>query len=328
MHKFLDRASTAYYEGYPIISDEEFDLLAEKHKYKTVGYTVTDAVPHAYQMYSLQKCFDLDNAPLDVDKCVCTPKLDGAAVSILYVDGSLQLALTRGDGKQGKDITDKMRCIVPTEIEEKSLVQITGEVVAPKHITNARNFASGALGLKDIEEFKDRPVSFVAYDATPRLDRAVTYLCVLKTLHRLGFNTVLPQSQPEALQIAAKRLVAEQSFDLSIYPTDGYVYRLNDNEEFLELGYTSHHPRGAFALKEIKEGVITTLLDVIWQLGKSGVVSPVAVLKPVDIGGANVARATLHNIQYIRDLDLEIGCQVEVIRSGDIIPRVLRRVEK
>ena len=299
MHKFLDRASTAYYEGYPIISDEEFDLLAEKHKYKTVGYTVTDAVPHAYQMYSLQKCFDLDNAPLDVDKCVCTPKLDGAAVSILYVDGSLQLALTRGDGKQGKDITDKMRCIVPTEIEEKSLVQITGEVVAPKHITNARNFASGALGLKDIEEFKDRPVSFVAYDATPRLDRAVTYLCVLKTLHRLGFNTVLPQSQPEALQIAAKRLVAEQSFDLSIYPTDGYVYRLNDNEEFLELGYTSHHPRGAFALKEIKEGVITTLLDVIWQLGKSGVVSPVAVLKPVDIGGANVARATLHNLSLI-----------------------------
>ena len=81
-------------------------------------------------------------------------------------------------------------------------------------------------------------------------------------------------------------------------------------------------------MKEIKEGVITTLLDVIWQLGKSGVVSPVAVLKPVDIGGANVARATLHNIQYIRDLDLEIGCEVEVIRSGDIIPRVLRRVEK
>ena len=71
MHKFLDRASTAYYEGSPIIPDEEFDLLAEKHKYKTVGYTVTDAVSHAYQMYSLQKCFDLDNAPLDVDKCVC-----------------------------------------------------------------------------------------------------------------------------------------------------------------------------------------------------------------------------------------------------------------
>ena len=330
MHEFLDKASVMYYEGYPIISDEEFDLLAEKHKYKTVGYTVTDAVPHAYQMYSLQKCFDLEDAPLDIDKCICTPKLDGAAVSLLYAAGSLVLALTRGDGKQGKDITDKMSWLVPTDISNApGLVQITGEVVAPKHITNARNFAAGALGLKDIEEFKTRPLAFVAYDATPRLDRAVTYLCVLKTLHRSGFNTVLPKQQPGTLRLIAQQSITNDSFfNIENYPTDGFVYRLNDNEEFLSLGHTSHHPRGAFALKEIKEGVITTLLDVVWQLGKSGVVSPVAVLEPVDIDGANVSRATLHNIQYIRDLDLEIGCQVEVIRSGDIIPRVLRRVEK
>ena len=330
MHEFLDKASVMYYEGCPIISDAEFDLLAEKHNYKTVGYKVTDAVPHAYQMYSLQKCFDLDDAPLDVDKCICTPKLDGAAVSLLYAAGSLVLALTRGDGKQGKDITDKMRWLVPTDISNApGLVQITGEVVAPKHITNARNFAAGALGLKDIEEFKTRPLAFVAYDATPRLDRAVTYLCVLKTLHRSGFNTVLPKKQPGTLRLIAQQSITNDSFfNIENYPTDGFVYRLNDNEEFLSLGHTSHHPRGAFALKEIKEGVITTLLDVVWQLGKSGVVSPVAVLEPVDIDGANVSRATLHNIQYIRDLDLEIGCQVEVIRSGDIIPRVLRRVEK
>tara|TARA_X000001382_G_scaffold78505_2_gene55053 strand:- start:786 stop:1775 length:990 start_codon:yes stop_codon:yes gene_type:complete len=329
MHEFLDKASVSYYEGYPIISDEEFDLLAEKHNYNTVGYTVTDAVPHAYQMYSLQKCFNLDDAPLDVDKCICTPKLDGAAVSLLYAAGTLVLALTRGDGKQGRDITDKMRWLVPTHISNKSgLIQITGEVVAPKEITNARNYAAGSLGLKDVDEFSARPLAFVAYDATPRLDHAVTYLCVLKTLHRLGFNTVLPQTTPDALQIVTKRLVEEQSFDLSIYPTDGYVYRLNDNEEFLELGHTAHHPRGAFALKEIKEGVVTKLLKVEWQLGKSGVVSPVGVLESVVIDGANVSRATLHNIQYIRDLNLEIGCQVEVIRSGDIIPRVLRRVEK
>lgn len=330
MHEFLDKASVMYYEGYPIISDAEFDLLAEKHNYKTVGYKVTDAVPHAYQMYSLQKCFDLDDAPLDVDKCICTPKLDGAAVSLLYAAGSLVLALTRGDGKQGKDITDKMRWLVPTEIDNApGLVQITGEVVAPKSIPNARNYAAGSLGLKDVDEFSARPLAFVAYDATPRLDHAVTYLCVLKTLHRLGFNTVLPKEQPGTLRlIAQQRLVNDKFFDLGLYPTDGYVYRLNDNEEFLELGCTAHHPRGAFALKEVKEGVITTLLDVVWQLGKSGVVSPVGVLEPVVIDGANVSRATLHNIQYIRDLDLEIGCQVEVIRSGDIIPRVLRRVEK
>jgi DNA ligase (NAD+) len=105
------------------------------------------------------------------------------------------------------------------------------------------------------------------------------------------------------------------------------VYRLRDNFKFKEMGHTSNHPRGAFALKEQKQGVETTLKDVVWQLGKSGVVSPVAILDPVEIGGATVSRATLHNIEYIRDLDLEIGCRVEVIRSGEIIPRIVRRVD-
>jgi DNA ligase (NAD+) len=93
------------------------------------------------------------------------------------------------------------------------------------------------------------------------------------------------------------------------------------------MGYTAHHPRGAFALKEQKEGVITELLDVVWQVGKSGVVSPVAILRPVEVGEALVSRATLHNIEYIRSLNLEIGCNVEVIRSGEIIPRIVRRVD-
>jgi DNA ligase (NAD+) len=93
------------------------------------------------------------------------------------------------------------------------------------------------------------------------------------------------------------------------------------------MGYTAHHPRGAFALKEQKDGVNTELLDVEWQVGKSGVVSPVAILRPIEVGDALVSRATLHNIEYIRSLNLEIGCQVEVIRSGEIIPRIVRRVD-
>ena len=119
----------------------------------------------------------------------------------------------------------------------------------------------------------------------------------------------------------------ETEFDCSCYPTDGTVYKLWDGNRFRELGYTSKHPRGAFALKEQAEGVETTLVDVVWQLGKSGVVSPVAILDPILIGDATVSRATLHNIEYIRDLNLEIGCSVEVIRSGEIIPRVVRRLD-
>jgi DNA ligase (NAD+) len=295
-----------YYEGYPILSDDEFDMLADKHQYNAVGYKVTDAVPHTYRMYSLKKCFDLIDAPLSVEDCIETPKLDGAAVSLLYVEGLLQLALTRGDGIQGRDITDKMRLLVPEEISITNLVQITGEVVAPSSVPNARNFASGSLGLNDLEEFATRPLAFVAYGQERVVNR--NYDATLEGLERIGFNTAL-------------------SFDCTDYPTDGIVYRLRDNFEFEKMGHTSNHPRGAFALKEQKMGEITTLVDVVWQLGKSGVVSPVGILDPIEIGGATVSRATLHNIEYIRDLDLEIGCQVEVIRSGEIIPRIVRRVE-
>jgi NAD-dependent DNA ligase len=309
MRDFLDLASTMYYEGHPILSDAEFDLLADKHNYTTVGYEVTDAVPHTYQMYSLQKCFTNQVTPLDIKDCIKTPKLDGAAVSLLYVNGLLQLALTRGDGIHGRDITDKMAQLVPNCIENKELIQITGEVIAPSSVPNSRNFASGSLGLKGLsglEEFKTRPLVFVAYDATPHLD--TTYACSLEILHKYNFNVVT-------------------RFNAVHFPMDGLVFRLKSNAKYDELGHTAKHPRGAFALKEQVAGVETTLLDVVWQLGKSGVVSPVAILDPVVVGDATVSRATLHNIEYIRDLNLEIGCKVEVIRSGEIIPRIVRRLD-
>jgi len=308
MQDFLARASKLYYEGSPILSDEEFDLLADRHQFNRVGYQVTDAVPHTYRMYSLKKCFNLDEAPLAIEDCIVTPKLDGAAVSLLYVEGLLQLALTRGDGIQGRDITDKMRLLVPDQISITAMVQITGEVVAPANIPNSRNYAAGSLNLKDSEEFIERckDLVFVAYGQEKVVNR--NFDATLEGLERMGFNSAL-------------------NFNTEGYPTDGTVYRLRDNFKFEELGYTSNHPRGAFALKQQKVGETTTLKDVVWQLGKSGVVSPVAILDPIEIGGATVSRATLHNIEYIRDLDLEIGCQVEVIRSGEIIPRVVRRVD-
>ena len=310
MQDFLDRASKLYYEGTPLLSDEEFDLLAQKHNYNTVGYQVTDAVTHTYQMYSLQKCFDITKAPVDCAFCVVSPKLDGAAISILYVDGNLELALTRGDGIQGRDITDKIKELVPNSIKTTGLVQITGEVVAPSSVPNSRNYASGSLGLKNnlegLTEFKTRSLVFVAYDQIPM--QYETYQQTLENLSEEGLNVVT-------------------KFDSSEYPTDGTVYRLDSNEAYDRLGHTSKHPRGAFALKSQAQGVRTTLVDVVWQLGKSGVVSPVAILDPVLIGDATVSRATLHNIEYIRDLNLEIGCQVEIIRSGEIIPRVVRRLD-
>ena len=308
MQHFLEKASIMYYSGTPILSDAEFDALVRLYNYDTVGHTVTDGIPHLYKMYSLQKVFDLNAIESSTSPMVRTPKLDGAAVSLQYVNGHLAQALTRGDGQIGRDITLKMEELVPNVIGIKGEIQITGEVVAPDTIPNARNFAAGSLNLKDMNEFRARSsyLRFVAYDIQgveyERLSSAMDHLA------RNGFEVIT-------------------HFDSSGYPTDGEVFRVDNYDAFYKLGYTAHHPRGAFALKEQKDGVITELLDVVWQVGKSGVVSPVAILRPVEVGDALVSRATLHNIEYIRSLGLEIGCQVEVIRSGEIIPRIVRRVD-
>ena len=308
MHHFLEKASAMYYSGSPILSDEEFDALAKKYRYEEVGYQVTDGIPHLYRMYSLKKIFDLNDVESSTAPYVRTPKLDGAAVSLQYVNGHLAQALTRGDGQLGRDITLKMEELVPNVIGILDTVQITGEVVAPDTIPNARNFAAGSLNLKDYSEFRSRSqdLRFVAYDIQGREYERLTE--AMDHLARNGFEVIT-------------------HFDASAYPTDGEVFRVDNYEVFYKLGYTAHHPRGAFALKEQKDGVITELLDVVWQVGKSGVVSPVAILRPVEVGEALVSRATLHNIEYIRSLNLEIGCSVEVIRSGEIIPRIVRRVD-
>ena len=308
MYSFLEKASAMYYSGTPIISDAEFDSLAAQYNYISVGHTVTDGIPHIYRMYSLRKVFDLNEVEYSAAEYIRTPKLDGAAVSLTYVNGHLAQALTRGDGNLGRDITLKLEELVPNIVGIKPTVQITVDVVAPNDIPNARNYASGSLNLKDMKEFRSRAenLRFVAYDIQGRGD--VSFSSAMKCLNHQGFNVVT-------------------LFDASAYPTDGEVFRVDSYDSFYKMGYTAHHPRGAFALKEKKEGVHTVLLDVVWQVGKSGVISPVAILEPVEVGDALVSRATLHNIEYIRSLNLEIGCGVEVIRSGEIIPRIVKRVD-
>ncbi|MEK9894876.1 MAG: hypothetical protein VW518_00435, partial [Burkholderiaceae bacterium] len=256
---------------------------------------------HLHRMYSLQKVYDGDKLPFEGG--IITPKLDGAAVSLRYSEGELVLALTRGDGIKGVDITEKMRHLVPDTISRTDEVQITGEVVAPLTIANARNYAAGSLNLKDINEFTTRNLRFVAYDVFPKQCETWTEDLNLLT----GFSLITDSDWAE-------------------YPQDGKVYRVNEESLFESMGYTSHHPRGAYAYKVQQKGVVTKLLDVVWKVGKSGVVSPVALLEPVVINDATVSRATLHNIAYIEALNLEIGCDVEVIRSGEIIPRIVRRV--
>ena len=295
------------------MTDPEWDALYDG--LEEIGYTPESGVPHKYQMYSLQKTFDneeLENwlrVKHEGQLVTCTPKLDGAAVSIMYRDGNLSSALTRGNGKIGLDILNKIQYLVPTKINYLKEIQIDGEVVAPTSIPNARNYAAGSLNLKDPLEFKARcnELRFVAYDMRPYFIES--WVDVLHMVESFGISTVY-------------------SIDASLYPQDGRVFRLDDTKYWSEQGFTAHHPRGSLAFKEQKDGVITKLKDVEWQTGKSGVVTPVAILEPVMIGDALVQRATLHNMAHIEQLGLEIGCKVEVIRSGEIIPRIVRRVEE
>lgn len=301
----MKRASEAYYNGEPFISNEEYDALEEMYGQIIAG---AGEISHKYRMYSLKKHYEKDGQPpLNVSDCIETPKLDGAAVSLLYAEGKLALALTRGDGKKGRDITDKMKFLVPNTVQNKHLHQVEGEVVASRHVDNSRNYASGALNKKDINEFKARVVEgdmvFVAYGVKPTMQN--TYTESLDSL--VGFNVIT-------------------SFNCDNYPTDGRVFRLNDNNEFSELGYTEKFPRGAFAWKDEQDAVETTLLDVVWRTGKTGKVTPIAILEPVIIGEANISRATLNNIAYIEALQLEKGCRVKLIRSGEIIPKIIGRV--
>jgi DNA ligase (NAD+) len=320
LKQFLTQASEAYYAGDPIISDAEFDRLE-----KVLGETLIVGEkgiyqPHAFRMYSLQKHYPEIDGTSDLEKSystVVTPKLDGLAASLLYNEDQLLTALTRGDGVVGKPITDKVRHVVgattgwllKTSAVGRGLMQITGELVAGIDVPNSRNAAGGSLGL--LEGFEERAkeigLTFVAYDVVGDSIDFEKYEDKLKFLEQLGFTTVM-------------------SVDESLYPTDGTVARVSSEKLFKELGYTDKFPRGAVALKRSEEVKQTTLLDVVWQTGGSGRITPVAILHPVELGGANVSRATLNNIAYIRLLDLEIGDTVEVVRAGEIIPKIVGKV--
>jgi len=309
MEEFIKKCQEAYEQGQSLISDAQYDYLVSVHPDSEKVIGKRGDTPHYQRMYSLKKYYIGKDEIPDTTGYVKTPKLDGCAVSLLYVDNKFTLALTRGDGVLGNDITEKMRGLVPNILPSVAfnIHFITGEVINTVLQPNGRNLVAGALNCK--ENFQERAdalgLIFVAYDEPISTNNYSDKLDVLKVF---GFKTVLDRDLPEL-------------------ETDGVVYRLDNGKLFVSLGYTDKHPRGAFAVKTIQEGEVTTLLDVEWQTGGSGKITPVAILEPVEIEGAMISRATLNNIAYIDALNLEIGCQVRVIRAGEIIPKIVERVD-
>lgn len=311
----LTRAWEAYAKGEPFLTDEEFDALALKYNYtKFTEGMLGNKAKHAFPMYSLQKVFDDESSPLPNGETVKSVKLDGAAISLLYEDGILVQALTRGDGIEGEDITNNIYHIetIPKAIPLSGILQVTGEIVCSKKIENARNFASGALRTKSLEEFKKEKASkliFIAYGANPF--PTDFYNKDMELLEKFGFLSIL-----------------DSQYCNEFFRTDGTVFRLNSNFLYTSLGYTAKHPRGAYARKLSSDVAIeeTVLLEVKWQVGRTGQVTPVAIFEEITIDDAKINRATLHNPGFIKEMDLEIGDVILVTRSGGIIPKVLGKV--
>lgn len=321
MKEFISQLQKAYYEGNPLISDEEYDALIQRFPDAEVSIGHKGEVKHMFRMWSLQKKYPGrgDELPLNLEQYVKSPKLDGCAVSLLYVEGKLVQCLTRGDGITGRDVTQNVSHIAPNIVPTKcKLLQVTGEVVALGSVENARNYASGAVNLDSSEDFIERvdkgSLVFVAYGVQSPVEYEYpTYFSTdMESLENLGFYTVLTQ-------------YVQDLCEDGICLTDGEVYRLDSNEEFFDAGFTSKFPKGAFAVKEDAECTWTTLLDVQFQVGASGKVTPVGILEEVVLEDAKVTKVTLNNVAYMEAMGItHKGQRVGLIRAGGVIPKIVQ----
>jgi DNA ligase (NAD+) len=317
---YIAQLQEAYYNGTPLVTDEEYDNLVKYIEEETIGPTGT--VNHPYQMYSLKKVYpsrgdkypDWWNSGLEI---VTSKKLDGASLDCVYLctsQGHYELAqlITRGDGVAGENVPlSRASCLnIPAYMDidsYKPIITVIGEVVSTEKIDNARNICAGALNLKNDQEFFNRvelaKIRFFAYGLLP-IDPSSTYKEDMFALGCNHFWTIFKGINGN-------------------FPTDGIVHRINSNSKFLELGYTAKFPRGAIAEKEDAEYVETILRDVEWNVGVTGKVTPTAIFDEVIIDGCKISRATLNNVAYIEALGLEIGSRIGVIRAGGIIPKII-----
>lgn len=309
-----------YYDlSAPEISDADFDVLYDQLEQVEAaqGWLAFDSptvkvggkagkVAHPYKLYSLKKVYDI--AEVDSIFDVETPKIDGANVTLVYKRNKLVLALTRGNGEYGDNVVHLVTNItnIPKNTNtDYDLVVVNGECVTDNTVENFRNYVSGALGLKSAEEFKLRNIKFIAHDM---LGVSINYTNRMTILKNMGFTTVLD--------------------DVSKYPTDGVVYRLNSFTDSYRLGYTAKYPRFAVALKPRGLSVVTTTLQAVeWVIGRTGTVNPTGVISPVVIDDAVISRVTLHNLGIIEQHNLGLGDSIEIERAGGVIPKFIRVVD-
>ncbi|QKX17966.1 NAD-dependent DNA ligase LigA [Microbulbifer sp. YPW1] len=382
LHEILNRANYEYYVlDTPELPDVEYDrclrelqelereypqLITSDSPTQRVGAEPLAAftqIRHEMPMLSLDNAFN-DEEMEDFDRRIrdrlnssapveyaCEPKLDGIAVSLLYRQGILERAATRGDGTVGEDITQNVRTIysVPLKLLDEDVppvLEVRGEIYMPKAgfdalnekaraagekgFVNPRNAAAGSLRQLDSRITAQRPLELCVYSVgvVEGGDLPERHSEVLEQLNRWGFRINSEMAVAEDIQacIEYHRKLGEKRAQLP-YDIDGIVFKVNSIPLQRRLGFVARAPRWATAYKFPAQEEMTRLLDVEFQVGRTGAVTPVARLEPVFVGGVTVSNATLHNRDEIARLGVKIGDTVIIRRAGDVIPQVVSVVE-
>ena len=342
------------YKDVKVYEDENPDGIVEDSPTQRVGEVTTDnKVKHVYHMYSLENAFNIadimrylkrfDNID-DTKEFYVDCKMDGLSVELVYNKGSLIRCVSRGDGTYGEDVTANAYRIsnIPTIIRFKGFVVIRGEVVVYKGtfnlinnkraaaglptFSNCRNYASGSLRQNDPNVTEERNLKFYAWDVKyPNMK--MTHSESIDVLSKLGFN--VPKGYVcESLKEIDDRIKAICEYRASLpYDIDGVVIKQNNIRVYSLVGWNSHAPLFSIAFKFKASGSDTEITEIKWGIGRTGKLTPVATIKPVNLNGANISKVTLNNASFIENNKIGVGTKVSVIRSADVIPKISTVIE-
>lgn len=347
-----------YYRGEPKISDAEYDALEDElrglrpdsHALQVVGYEVGEQkVKHARPMLSLDKSRDPDDIVewMAGEECLVTDKLDGSSASLVYEGGAFKLAKTRGDGIYGENLTAHFKyvvcpkvlydpawkgmdveirgevCITRQSFEELSDEMARRKLDRPKSI---RNIVAGLLHRK-IDHDLCRFLHFMAYEIISDQVALDTEESKMNLLGQEGFRT--PRCRKITSGEGLKKIIADYSATINSYQylTDGLVVSVNNISRQLGRGFTGHHPKGKIAFKLKSDIAVTTINDILVDVGRTGKLTFVGVVDPVVLSSARVQHVTLHNVRYIKDHNINVGARIEITRSGEVIPKHIKTIE-
>lgn len=350
----LNRLTKLYDAGHPEISDKEWDELYFKlqEMEKETGIIYPDSptqnihfekvselkkVKHNHLMLSLDKTKEIKEIESFIKghNWVAMAKMDGLTCSLRYVDGKLISAETRGNGIEGEDITHNALIIssIPNQINYEKELIIDGEIICTYknfenfniEYKNPRNFASGSIRLLDSKECAKRKLAFIAWDVIKGFNKE-TLTENLIELRQIGF-TIVPLTIKNSINLDIDSAVnfLKEHCELKSYPIDGIVFKYDNIKEYEAAGRTDHHFKGGLAYKFYDETYSTYLKDIQWTMGRTGVLTPVAVFDPIDIDGSTVERASLHNVSIMREILSDcayVGEPLQVYKANQIIPQI------